>query len=551
MRKAKRMLSGLLLLCLLLSIIGPIKARAAEGITISNGTFPGWVKKGDVFILKGIVNSDSTISSLTAGIYDSHKNTKYEKTVYPNSKSYNLKGIDSAMRFDKLGVGTYIYRIVVKNDSGTHTIIRHSFIIYQGQKDTFDTGFDTSCRYQICMKKDSDMVLDVAGYQNEDTVYVQPNNGQETSYWYLEPYENSCYLLRNAATDCYMEVAGGEAWDQTNVWQNAGNKSNSQQWWFVKDGDYYKIICRVNKLFLDVKGGNTAPGTNVQICNSDNSPEQRFLLKKDTGSDTDSTPEPTPNPSTLDISGANTVPTLSVGQKFSLKGTITSNYDITYVTAKILKADGSTVVEKTIYPNQKSASLSGTLDYAMTFNKLSAGNYYYAVTAGDASGNEKQLLWQSFAVKAGNYPEISYRVTTIKQKNWEGCSIASVATCLKAHGVNATYNSVYKQNKNSLNMVWSRFNMNRVKVSNQAEALKGLYDTLKNKGVVVVGRSNGKSGSAYRSHFSVIVAYKGNAEKLEMKGFIVQDVYDGKSVNFEAWAKRQDSKWRNYYYYTK
>lgn len=85
-------------------------------ITLSTLTY------GKTFSTKAVVKSSSyRIYSVTGGIYNSNGSSKiYEKTVYPNSFSYNVAGsaIDNALLFNKLPVGTFIYRIVACDTSG-------------------------------------------------------------------------------------------------------------------------------------------------------------------------------------------------------------------------------------------------------------------------------------------------------------------------------------------------------------------------------------------------------------------------------------------------
>lgn len=551
MRRMKKVLCFLLAVSLLFSLTAGMETKAADSISVSNATYPEWIKKGSVFILRGTVKSDSNITELTASICDGHGNAMYSKTVKPNSKTYDLKGIDAAMRFDKLSANPYTYRVVAKNSSGTHTVIMKPFTVYSGNKPEFVTNLNTAVKYQICVKEDSSMVVDTAGTTSSSNVLVKKDEGQSSSYWYLESADGNAYMFRNADTGLYLDVSGGNMTNGTNIQLWTGNATDAQKWYFIQDGDAYKIISKRNYLTMSLENSLAKNKPNVQMWRDIQVAHQRFYLKPVAETnDNQNTGEEQVINSTLSISDANIVPTLQVGDKFSLKGTITSNYEITKVIAEIY-AGSNPIVRKEVYPNATSVSLSGDIDKAMTFNTLDAGTYYYSIWAEDASRTQKTLIWQIFEVKKGSYPEISYKVKTVIQKHYEGCALAAAATCLKSHGINATYAWAYKKNKNSVYVNWSNFSMKRVKVSDQQKALSGLYDTLKNKGVVVVGRSNGKSGSAYRSHFSVVVAYKGSPEKLEMKGFVVQDVYDGKTVNLETWAKRQSSKWRNYYYYTK
>lgn len=71
--------------------------------------------KGTGVEVYGYVKSNYKISKVTATI----EGTTYVKTVAPNATSYNLAGVDSAMKFSKLNVGKYNLKITAKDNSGT------------------------------------------------------------------------------------------------------------------------------------------------------------------------------------------------------------------------------------------------------------------------------------------------------------------------------------------------------------------------------------------------------------------------------------------------
>lgn len=108
------------------------------------------------------------------------------------------------------------------------------------------------------------------------------------------------------------------------------------------------------------------------------------------------------NPSTLAIKNATKPTNIEKGKYFDCKGTISSNYNITWVGGYILASNGSTIVQQTgEKPNAKSYSIYGkTIDKNLKFNNLSAGTYYYKITAHDASGKKLTLINQKFTVTA-------------------------------------------------------------------------------------------------------------------------------------------------------
>lgn len=111
--------------------------------------------------------------------------------------------------------------------------------------------------------------------------------------------------------------------------------------------------------------------------------------------------------STLSVSGYSSLTTLKQGQAFVVKGTVTSNYKITKVTAYIATSSGTVKYTKSATPNATSYNLSG-LDAAMRFDLLTAGSYVFKVDATDASSSaSKNLLKQSFSVTSTSSITIS------------------------------------------------------------------------------------------------------------------------------------------------
>lgn len=99
--------------------------------------------------------------------------------------------------------------------------------------------------------------------------------------------------------------------------------------------------------------------------------------------------------STLEITAtAYPTGTLKQGSRYSLKGTVTSNFNITSVKGEIIDSSGNAVFSYTQRPNARSFSiLNSTLDANMKFNELPPGRYYLRYTAVDERG--KSVEWYS------------------------------------------------------------------------------------------------------------------------------------------------------------
>lgn len=85
-------------------------------------------------------------------------------------------------------------------------------------------------------------------------------------------------------------------------------------------------------------------------------------------------------------------------KKFTLNGSITSNYKIQSVKVNILNASGKSVVSASASPNSKTFSLE-ELNTKINFEALSSGTYTFQIKAYDTSKVTKTLFEQKFVIK--------------------------------------------------------------------------------------------------------------------------------------------------------
>ncbi len=150
--------------------------------------------------------------------------------------------------------------------------------------------------------------------------------------------------------------------------------------------------------------------------------------------------------STLRISGTDTLPAvLYAGKTHSIKGIITSNYDISSVTVGVYAgASRSPAFEKTATPHSREYDIHA-LDNYILFDKLTVGTYTYEVAATDSSGRSVKLILKSFTV-TGSAPPLARRSTPflygVKDYAYlddtftqEGCALAALAMLLSNSGV--------------------------------------------------------------------------------------------------------------------
>ncbi len=103
--------------------------------------------------------------------------------------------------------------------------------------------------------------------------------------------------------------------------------------------------------------------------------------------------------STIYLSDANYPSSHVAGNTFSVYGTISSDYTLTYVWIGAIKSDGTTAFSYNENPQSKSFNIHSIDDY-MTFSKLSRGTYTYKIIASNSKESKTVLLAKQFTVSS-------------------------------------------------------------------------------------------------------------------------------------------------------
>ncbi len=95
--------------------------------------------QGKSFLLGGIITSNYTITSLTAGIYKpSGDEALAPKTVKPNTVSYNLADIKDSLAVQNLSGGIYTYKVVATTDGRNFQLVEHTFTIVAPKSESLE-----------------------------------------------------------------------------------------------------------------------------------------------------------------------------------------------------------------------------------------------------------------------------------------------------------------------------------------------------------------------------------------------------------------------------
>lgn len=150
--------------------------------------------------------------------------------------------------------------------------VQTSFIFAE-QEDLLSEGL-----YEIYPSANSSYVLDVASASADSGANVQlySNNGSFAQKWLLKKVDGAknTYTFESVCSTNRLAVSG------TNVCTMAPADVKAQQWVARIDSNGIEFVSADDQdLSLDVKGGNFASSSNVQVYTSNDSAAQRFRLR--------------------------------------------------------------------------------------------------------------------------------------------------------------------------------------------------------------------------------------------------------------------------------
>ena len=146
--------------------------------------------------------------------------------------------------------------------------------------------------YYIFTHLSTGKVMEVAGWSVEQGANVQTYSLADdvpTQKWVVtESGDSSSFYIQSLYSGLYLDVLGGKTANGTNIQIYAGNGTDSQKWRFVPytgndsktvpNGDYY-IVPRTNKnMCISIDGDESAEQINVALANNNYSSPQVYNL---------------------------------------------------------------------------------------------------------------------------------------------------------------------------------------------------------------------------------------------------------------------------------
>lgn len=102
-----------------------------------------------------------------------------------------------------------------------------------------------------------------------------------TAVWNLEKQADGSFLVKNQYNNQYLDVVADSLYDQVNILTWEKHNKPSEQWYVVSNGDgTYRFVNKNSGKVVDVYGGQTANGTNVQQYLWHGHDAQKFYLDR-------------------------------------------------------------------------------------------------------------------------------------------------------------------------------------------------------------------------------------------------------------------------------
>jgi len=371
----------------------------SDTLKITGVVAPTSITAGKPFTIGGTITSSQKITKVTAAVYNTSGTAEISASDTPtNTKTYSLKNstVDNNLTFSKLTAGVYTYKVTVTTSAGTTTLVSQDFVVLSTAK-TVANG-----NYYLYTNVNTSYGAAILGNSSSPGANVQLAK-KDTTNTYMQfkfTYQSSgYYLIQDVGSGKYLAISG------TSSGSNVKQSSSKFYWYVLPDGtgSYYLVPKTAPTKCLYVKNGTASAGQNIQIQSAQVIKSQRWTL----------TTAYTP----ATISGASKPGTLTAGNSFTIKGTISSTSKITSVTVAVYDTSGDKQIGKTVKPNAKSYSLS-KVDSSIKFGGLSAGVYRYKVTAKNSYGTTTLVnkvfvvLSTGKTVSNGTYYYITSKVNT-------------------------------------------------------------------------------------------------------------------------------------------
>ena len=177
--------------------------------------------------------------------------------------------------------GLYLNVKDSNNENGANVEVNNKKQSFNFKKITTIKGSRTinNGYYYISSALDESKVIDISAASKLSGANVQiwQNESVAQQKFYIKYDGNGYYTIKNVNSNKMIDVANGQTERGTNVWQWTNNSTDAQKWVISKTSDgYFNIISKSSGINLEIAGSKNINGTNIQINYANNSKNQKF-----------------------------------------------------------------------------------------------------------------------------------------------------------------------------------------------------------------------------------------------------------------------------------
>lgn len=323
----------------------------------------------------------------------SANNTKAQMwAISKNSNgSYTIKSATGGRALDVSGGS--------KNNSANVQIWNSNGTAAQKWKATKVSNWLPEGTYFIYSSKAHGNALTVAGNSVANNANIQMQAASSSNYqrFYLRPTSGGYYTIQNTYSGKYLDAA------QAKSGANVAQTSTQEQWkpTLTNNGVVFQLKDN-NNIVLDVSGGSTKAGANVQVYTANNTAAQKWLLKSTqilsdgyytiaaaSGTDFvfDNAGASKANGTELQVYKSNK----TQAQRYQLKHLGSGKYQITNMASgKSLQVDGSKITQQ-ITASKASQQWKPTLNANGTISFVSVANTKNKITLNGSAANTTKV----------------------------------------------------------------------------------------------------------------------------------------------------------------
>lgn len=343
-----------------------LTGNAASTLAAVNIRKPESIAQGSPFSVLGYVQSNYPVTSVTISILNSAGSTVLSNSATTYTTTYDLKGLDSGLKFGSLPAGNYKCRITASDAKKGPVVVHENSFVIVAHSTTAPAPAASTAKPTTSTLTSKNIRLPGAVVQGVGFAV----RGSITSDQTITKVDLKI-LNSSGKTVCSVAATpNSKSYDMANA-------DAAMTFSKLSPGAYRYIVSATDtvqtRIFADQQFSVTAPA---------NPPASQSQVSKSSG---------------ISITDTRLPEVLYKGKAFSFWGKLDSSKKMKQVRVQVLNRKGKSVLSASSKPNKKTYNIK-KLDKKIRFKKLKRGSYTFRVRVRTSSG-WTTVVTQPFAVK--------------------------------------------------------------------------------------------------------------------------------------------------------